>query len=222
VAGAAVTVADNAVISNNLRIKILRNQNTGVSPTLWFKVVEIPNNSFAATQTYTDNTADANLFTQFLELATDRSPPVKGKYLSAYQNLMVTAGDPENPNQVSVSDLTNPEYFPLVFNQFTVTNLQGDVITGIHPASESFLIFQNRAIHAVTGDVPNQSFRVDVITQDVGCVAHATIQDVRGKIFFLSPVGPRIMQGASIPAGLGTAADNQLNSRIDLQSARRG
>lgn len=213
--GAAVTVADNAVISNNLRIRVLRNQNTTVSPTLWFELIEIPNNSFAATQTYTDNDPDAFLFTQFLEPATDRSPPVKGKYLSAYQNLMVTAGDPANPNQVSVSDLENPEYFPLVSNQFTVTNLQGDMITGIHPASESFIIFQSRAIHAVTGDVPTQSFRVDVITQDIGCVAHATIKDVRGKICFMSPVGPRIMQGASIPAGLGTAVDNPLNSRID-------
>lgn len=209
------TTNNQNVISNNLRIKILRNQNTGVSPTLWFRVVEIPNNSFAATSTYTDNTADANLFTQFLELSTDRSPPVKGKYLSAYQNLMITAGDPSNPNQVSVSDLENPEYFPLVFNQFTVTNLQGDMITGIAPASESFIVFQSRAIHAITGDVPTQSFRVDVITQDIGCVAHATIKDVRGKLCFLSPVGPRIMQGASIPAGLGTAQDNPLNSRID-------
>ena len=113
-------------------------------------------------------------------------------------------------------------YFPLVSNQFTVTNLQGDMITGIHPASESFIIFQSRAIHAVTGDVPTQSFRVDVITQDIGCVAHATIKDVRGKICFLSPVGPRIMQGASIPAGLGTAVDNPLNSRIDPLFNTRG
>lgn len=215
IAGAAVTVSDNAVISNNLRIKILRNKNTTVSPTLWFELVEIPNNSFAATQTYTDNTADSSLFLQFLELATDRSPPVAGKYISAYQTLMVTAGNISNPNQVSFSDVENPEYFPLVRNQFTVTNLQGDIISGLHPSNDLFLVFQTRAIHAVTGDIPNQSFRVDVITQDIGCASHASIQDVRGKICFLSLNGPRVMTGATIPRGLGEAKDSELNSRID-------
>lgn len=220
--GAAVNVADNAVISNNLRIKILRNQNTNVSaappytsPTLWFEVVEIANNSFAATQNYSDVTPDASLFTQFIEPATDRSPPRPGKYISSFLNLMVTAGNLQSPNEVSFSDFSGPEYFPLVSNQFTVGNTQGDIITGIHPSSETFLIFQRKGIHAVTGDIPNQSFRVDNITQDIGCVAHATIEDVRGKIFFLSEAGPRIMAGNSLPMGLGAAGGSQFNSRVD-------
>jgi hypothetical protein len=220
--GAAVNVADNAVISNNLRIKILRNQNTNVSasppftsPTLWFEVVEIANNSFAATQVYSDVTPDASLVSQFIEPATDRSPPRPGKYISSFLNLMVTAGNLEAPNEVSFSDFAGPEYFPLVANQFTVSNTQGDIITGIHPSSETFLIFQRKGIHAVTGDIPNQSFRVDNITQDIGCVAHATIEDVRGKIFFLSEVGPRVMAGNSLPVGLGVAAGSQFNSRVD-------
>jgi hypothetical protein len=58
IAGAAVTVADNAVISNNLRIMILRTVSTG---TIYKFVAEIPNNSFSATQVYTDATADASL-----------------------------------------------------------------------------------------------------------------------------------------------------------------
>lgn len=222
IAGAAVTVADNAVISNNLRIKILRNRNTGVAPVLHWELVEIPNNSFTVNQTFTDNRSDASLVAEFIEPVTDRSPPVPGKYISAYQSLMVTAGNISAPNQVSFSDIENPEYFALVSNQFDVTNLQGDIITGIHPASESFIIFQSRAIHAVTGDVPNQTFRVDVITQDVGCAAHATIQDVRGTICFLSNVGPRVMVGASLPKGLGTAMDNPLNSRLDPLFSQRG
>lgn len=203
------------IISNNLRIKVLRNQNTGQSPTLWFEVAEIPNNSFAATSTYTDVTPDASLVSQFIEPATDRSPPRPGKYISSFLNLLVTAGNIEAPNEVSFSDFAGPEYFPLVSNQFTVSNTQGDIITGIHPSSETFLIFQKKGIHAVTGDIPNQSFRVDTITQDIGCVAHATIEDVRGKIFFLSEVGPRVMAGNSLPVGLGQAAGSQFNSRVD-------
>jgi hypothetical protein len=208
------------VISNNLRIRILRNKNSnlsipGVSPTLWFEVIEIPNNSFTANSTFGDTTPDASLFTQFLEPATDRSPPQPGKYISAYQNLMVTAGNIESPNEVSFSDVANPEYFPRVAAQFTVTNLQGDIISGIHPSTESFIIFQKRAIHAVTGDVPNQNFRVDILTQDIGCASHASIQDLRGTIVFLSNVGPRVMSGNALPRGLGSAIGNELNSRID-------
>jgi hypothetical protein len=210
------------IISNNLRIKILRNKNTGVSPVLFFELVEMPNNPFAATSTWVDTVADANLFAQFLEPVTDRSPPVKGKYISAFQNLMVTAGNLERANEVSFSDLSNPEYFPLVANQFTVTNLQGDYITAIHPSNENFIIFQSRAIHSVTGDIPNQSFRVDILTQDIGCVAHASIQDIRGAICFLSSAGPRVMTGASIPKGLGVARDTELNSRIDPLFSQRG
>jgi hypothetical protein len=128
---------------------------------------------------------------------------------------MVTAGSLTAPNEVSFSDISSPEYFPLVSNQFTVTNLQGDRITGIFPSNESFIIFQSRAIHAVTGDVPNQTFRVDTITQDIGCAAHASIQDVRGTICFLSLSGPRALSGASVPKGLGQAKDSEFNSRID-------
>jgi len=224
VAGAAVTVADNAVISNNLRIRLFRNQNTGLTPTIWYELVDLPNNSFAATQTYTDNRSDANLLAgiQLVEPTTDRSPPIKGKYISAFQTLMVTAGDPENPNTVSVSDIENAEYFPFPDNQFIVNNLQGDLITGLHPSNENFLIFQSRSIHAMTGDVPNGNFRVDTITTDIGCAAHATIQDVRGTVCFLSPFGPRVMTGANIPQGLGASKDNVLNSRLDPLFSTRG
>lgn len=224
VAGNPVTVADNAVISNNLRIRLFRNQNTGLTPTIWYELVDLPNNSFAANQSYTDSMSDTSLLgqIQLVEPATDRSPPIKGKYISAFQTLMVTAGDPENPNVVSVSDIENCEYFPFPDNQFIVNNLQGDLITGLHPSNENFLIFQSRSIHAVTGDVPTGNFRVDTITTDIGCIAHATIQDVRGTVCFLSPVGPRVMTGASIPQGLGSARDNPLNSRLDPLFSQRG
>lgn len=212
------------VISNNLRIRIFRNVNSGITPTLFFEVVDIPNNSFVSSQTYSDTTSDANLISniQLVEPATDRSPPAKGRYISAFQTLLVTAGDFLDPNVVSFSDIENCEYFPIPDNQFPVANLQGDVISGIHPSNENFLIFQSRAIHAVTGDVPNGSFRVDTITTDIGCAAHATIRDVRGSVCFLSLVGPREMSAASVPRGLGQYKDNAYNSRIDPMFSQRG
>jgi hypothetical protein len=212
------TGTDNKnVISNNLRIAIYRNTFGSGLAGLFYEVVQIPNNPFAATSTWQDVTPDTTLELQReLEIPlTDRSPPEKGKYVSSFQGLMVTAGDISSPNNVSFSDIENPEYFPIPDNQISINNLIGDQITGIAPANENFIIFQNRSIHAVTGDVPEQNFRVDLITRDIGCVAHATIQEVRGVLFFLSKIGPRFIQGAQIPQAIGGEQGNSLISRID-------
>jgi hypothetical protein len=84
IAGAAVTVADNAVISNNLRIMLFRNETAALTPEVFYLVAEIPNNSFAATQSYNDNITDANLGEEFIPPINARDLPPKGKYVSSY------------------------------------------------------------------------------------------------------------------------------------------
>lgn len=216
VAGAAVTVADNAVISNNLRIKVYRSKDAGAgTPTVWYELIELPNNSFTATQTYRDNTADASLGAVFIEPATDRSPPPKGRYITSFQNLLVTTGNLEDINTVSVSDSEFQEYFPIPDNQFNVNDLIGDRITGIAPSNEFLIIFQSQGIHVLSGDFIGQSYRVDQIANDIGCASHGSIQDVRGSLMFMSLQGPRVIQGGQVPRGLGPFEQNPFVSRID-------
>jgi hypothetical protein len=220
--GAGVTVADNAVISNNLRIVLWRSKNSATYPTVFYAVAEIPNNSFSATQTYVDLKADTSLGATFIEPETDRSPPVKGRYISAYQNIMITAGNLQFPNQVSFSDVESPEYFSVPDNSFQVSDLLGDRITGISPSNEFFIVFQSRAIHSVSGDLSTLQFRVDQVANDIGCAAHATIKDISGALAFLSYNGPRVLQGGQIPKGLGPFETNQNISRIDPIFEQRG
>lgn len=218
IAGAAVTVADNAVISNNLRIAIFRNKSTGsasVFPTVWYEVEEIPNNSFVTSANYIDLKDDANLGATFIEPLTDRSPPVKGRYVSAFQGLMVTAGNLADVNTFSISDIENAEYFPVPDNQYKVQDLFGDKITGISPSNELFVIFQQRGVHAISGEISNGQFRIDQIANDVGCASHASIKDIRGSLFFMSLAGPRVLQGGQVPQGLGRYEQNPYISRID-------
>lgn len=225
VAGSAVTVADNAVISNNLRIGIFRNQTSGSTPTVFYLVAEIPNNSFAATQVYNDNLADAALGAQLIEGATDRSPPPKGRYVSAFKNQLVIAGDPDFQNTVYWSDVDGPEYFPNIgTNQADVPSQKGSVITGIAPNNEVFAVFQNPGIHIISGDIATGNIRFDQITSDLGAVAHATIQEIKGTLYFLSDVGPRKMVGGQLPLPLGQAVgDDQFTaSRIDPVFDQRG
>jgi hypothetical protein len=218
VSGAAVTVADNAVISNNLRIAIYRNQTSATTPTVFYLVAEIPNNSFTATQVYNDNLTDAQLGVEFVEPLTDRSSPPKGKYISAFRNQLMLAGSLETPNTFYWSDVDGPEYFPNDgSHQNDVTSLTGTKITGIAPNNEVFAIFQKRAIHILSGDIATGNIRVDTTSVDLGCEAHASIQEIKGVLFFASEVGPRAMVGGQIPVPLGRATgDNQANaSRID-------
>lgn len=222
IAGAAVTVADNAVISNNLRIILWRSKNSATYPTVFYSVAEIPNNSFSATQSYIDLKADTALGAVFIEPETDRSPPVKGRYISAYQNIMVTAGNLQFPNQVSFSDVESPEYFSVPDNSFQVSDLLGDRITGISPSNEFFIVFQSRAIHSISGDLSTLQFRVDQVANDIGCAAHATIKDISGALAFLSFNGPRVLQGGQVPRGLGPFDGNTNISRIDPIFEQRG
>lgn len=222
IAGAAVTVADNAVISANLRVIIYRNRSIGAppppatDPTLWYVVDEIPHNSFAgATQTYTDSKADASLVTELVEPLTDRSPPPIGRYLTAFQNLLIIGSLETDPNVVAWSDIESPEYFPTPDNQQVVQNLEGDRVTAVAPSNDVLVVFQRGAIHAISGDLPELNYRIDQVTNDVGCIAHQSVRDIRGVIYFLSPLGPRQMTSANLPQALGPFGDNKLVSRID-------
>lgn len=218
ISGAAVNVSDNAVISNNLRILIWRSKTSAVTPTTFYLVGEIPNNSFTATQAFTDNIVDASLGELLFNPATDRSPPPKGKYISQWNGQLCLAGSFESPTSFYFSDIDGPEYFPNNTNQLFIEPGNGDVITGIAPNNEVFTIHGETSFTVIAGDISTGQIRVETIARDVGCVAHATIQDIDGVLCWLSAQGPRMSSGGSIPTPMGPAIDpsesNQA-SRID-------
>lgn len=215
VSGAAVTVADNAVISNNLRIGIYRNETSATPPTLFFTVAEIPNNSFASTQVFNDNLADASLGAILVEPIFDRSPPPVCRYITSFKNQAILLGDPENPNTFYWSDIDSPEYWPIATNSADVNTASGDIISGGASNNEVFTIFKKKSIHVLSGDLPNFNIRIDLVTSDIGCAAHASIQDIRGTLFFLSQLGPRQMRGGQLPTPLGASVGDPNASRID-------
>ncbi|MBR9701025.1 hypothetical protein GOV11_04125 [Candidatus Woesearchaeota archaeon] len=201
--GAAVTVSDNVVISNNLKINIFRSKSSATTPESFFLVDEIPNNSFTATQVYNDDIVDASLGAQFIEPLTDRSTPPKGKYISSFSNQTIIAGNIEFPNTVFFADVDGPEFFPAGSNNFRVDTILGDIITGISPTVQDFAIFKQKSIHIMSGDIANVNLRVSLLTGDIGCIAHATIKEARGLLGFLSDRGPFFMQGSQIPQTVG-------------------
>lgn len=187
IAGANVDVLDNAVISNNLRIAIYRNQSAG---SLHFLVEEIPNNSFVTTQSYIDNALDSALGAEYIAPVKSHGLPPKGKYLTTFRNLLISCGDIANVNNVSFSDVDGPEYFPENDNQFLV-DTRGDKITGAAANNNALFIFKEDSVNALTGDINKiGGFQVDeVVGGDVGCLSHHSIKEVRGKLVFISENG---------------------------------
>jgi hypothetical protein len=217
ISGAVVTVPDNGVISNNLRIAIWRSKTSGSTPTAWYLVEEIANNSFAATQAFDDNTTDANLGALLIPPATDRSVPPLAKYVSQWNGQLVLAGIRATPNLVAWSDIDGQEYFPSDTNQLDCQSSEGDKIAGIAPNNEVFAICKDNSFGVLSGDITSGLVRFDIKARNIGCIAHATIQDINGTLVWASRQGPVKSSGGQVPTPLGIAeSDNGPNaSRID-------
>lgn len=214
--GAAVTVADNAVISNNLRIGIYR---TVAGGTLVYNFVEeIPNNAFSANQVFLDTIADASLGFQLVEpiIGKERSLPPRGKYVSAIYNQLVIAGNFELANNVYYSDVTSPEHFPGL-NFVRCQSKNGDTISGVAQSNEVLAVFERNAMHIISGDFTNDNIRQDIISQQIGCVAHATIQQVEQSLFFLSDKGIYETVSGQLPRERSARIEPLFDQRETLQ-----
>lgn len=191
----AVDVADNAVISNNLRIAIYRTVEVGTATDAtaqtYYLVDEIPNDSIgSSTQVYTDSTTDANLGAQFIAPLKSPGLPPKGRYMTKFRNQLFIAGDPINVNTCYYSVINQPEYFPAAENSFLVDAFAGSKIRGLGALDTAVVVFKDRSIQAVTGDIATDSFRVDELSYGgIGCVSHASIEAIQGNLFFISEKG---------------------------------
>lgn len=191
IAGAAVTVADNAVISANLRINIWRNRNGGSLPYL---VACIPNNSFAATQTFTDNVLDAALEIEYEEAFGNRdAPPEDIKYLTAIQNNLV--GATGKSDTVYITQLDGPEAWS---SSFQIKSKSNEAVSGIGSNQEVLAVFKPTEAHVITGTLDDNKFRQDMLADAVGTDSHHSICDVNGTLWFYSKLyGFRRLKGTN-------------------------
>lgn len=194
------TLIANAPISNNLRINIYRSEQGGDE---YFLVDSPPNNSFVATQTYTDQLTDPELGIEFLEnnsfVIPHTTPPIS-KYVLGYTNVMIYAGgkrgEREFRDSVFYSLPVNPptvwgaEYVPIATNGFTVPTADDD-ITGVGVSGSSLITFKNRSVFSVSGSLSTNQYQLLPIApgSNIGCVANATIRTVGSLLYFLHSNG---------------------------------
>jgi len=213
----SIAITDGSVISNNLRIAVYRNKTSAGTPSISLLVAEIPNDSFNPTQVFFDDVLDANLGAEFIPPATDRSPPPRGRYLSAWRNHLLVAGNLNAPRTLYWSDVDGPEFFPSDRNSIDTQGIPGDRIKGISPNNETFAIFLDFSYSLISGDIAAGNIRVDHVSHNVGLASHHTLREVRGAVYYLSREGPRFLVSGQLPKPLGVSANDvkENSSRVD-------
>lgn len=176
----AVTIANNAVISANLRIHLWRNVAGGSDKYL---VRTFANDSVAASITYDDITSDAALAASAVyetPIVGHGRPPQNMKYPTAYQNLLILA---DSSDQVWFSDLDGPEYF----NEFfVIRSKSNERVSGAGSNKELLAVFKPNEVHVVIGDLPGGRYRNELLADAVGSDSHHAIVDVDGSLWFYS------------------------------------
>lgn len=199
-----VTVDDNQVISNNLRIAIYRTNGGGATFNL---VAEIPNDAYSTTQVYNDTLDDTGLGADLITPEKTPAVPPACRYATQWRNQLILAGDPQNVTRVYYSESAsgstthaNPENFPAT-NYIEIGQGGGGRITGISVFGSALIIFTEDRIFAAEGNLALDQIRVDQISDSIGCIAHHTIQTFGEKLYFLHRSGVYCLavgQGGSI------------------------
>lgn len=150
------------------------------------------------TTTFLSNVADANLVILSPDIAENNPPPPNIQYIEAHLS------------RLFVSDGANIYYsktgFPEAFdpnNTEPVNANDSDQITGIHSAAQVLMIFKRTQLYALVGTDP-ASWSIQLISGDVGCVAHRSVVTVEGITYWWSLKGPMAWDGEGLPKPIGT------------------
>ena len=155
-------------------------------------LASIPNDSYATDSFYVDDTTDEDLDALPDYIVPDRlhNPPPQCGIVYAFNNLMIYTNDPNNDDYVWFSDPDDPEYVSEATNYFIIPS-NCDDITGVGAAGSSLIIFKERSIYNVSGELATSQFDVNPIGtgSNIGCVSHHSIQSVGGLLYFLHTNG---------------------------------
>ena len=193
ISGAAVTIANNEVISAGLKINLWRN--IAGSTELYYFVRSFANDSSVASFTYDDATADASLLIQYeFPVVGHGTPPENLRYLTSYNGLLIGADGTED---IYNSDVDGPEYWN---TSFSINSKSNNPVTAIGANKDALIIFKEDEGHVLTGDLANVRYRLQSLSDEIGCSSHHSIVDVDGTLWFYSSRhGPRRVVSSNLP-----------------------
>ncbi|MEE8599175.1 MAG: hypothetical protein V3S69_06660, partial [Dehalococcoidales bacterium] len=126
---------------------------------------------------------------------------------------LVVCADPTHKNELYYSDLLEP----LDFIGGGVINISDD-IEWAHTFRENLIIFAADSIKAVAGLGDPDLQNIETITNDIGCPAGESIQEVAGGLIFLAPDGLRTVSATDRidDFELGTLTTNIHDEILDI------
>jgi len=183
--GAVVTVADDALISNNVRAQIWRTKANGTD---FYFIAEVPVNTLTNSLVYTDSTPDSSLTEPYVEQIRKFSLPPKCHFIGEHQGLRLVAGDPDNPNKLSWALPDSPEAFPAESNN---TNINaggiGAITAFITVDDDGLVVFKPDGHVILDGSLDDLVFRtLNRSTTGIGCSSFSTLKRIGEKD---SPMG---------------------------------
>lgn len=191
ISGSAVTVGATTTIVASVKIRIYRTKNAGFEKFLIGEIGDVPTDSniLSPLESFTDNTKDEAALVQYLPPVNTPDPPPLCRFVTTHQNLLVVAGDFTNPKTVSFSEPDNIESFPLATNSFAPSFSSSGEITGLASDEGVLVVFGQEERAVVQGELSSLDFRVDVISDGIGCVSHNSIAKVEEGVIWLSKRG---------------------------------
>lgn len=205
--GAPVTVSNGDAISNNLRIGLIRTTAGGSEKYELVRgpnnaPVYLPNNSTAATQSYVDTSSVTGAIIPD-PIITPSLPPANARYLAVHQNTLILGGIPNSPFTVFYGDIDFIEGFDAFQHSFDCQTEDGVVIRGMGSNNETLAVFSTNfeigSTFIVAGTLQTAQFTVDLLSKNIGCVSHQTIQEADGLLVWLSEKGVQIMNSGQLP-----------------------
>jgi hypothetical protein len=130
----------------------------------------------------------------------------RAKYLTTFQGMVVSAGDPNLPNRVWFTAQGTSQVYSTYGGvlgaglDIPVNLNDGQIIRGIHVWQGALYVFKNNSIYRIsyTGNLGISPFFVDKLQGEIGCLSHWTIKETNIGLVFLSVQGPAVVYGSQV------------------------
>lgn len=98
-------------------------------------------------------------------------------------------------NKLMWSDIDQPEL--VSDNAYIFVGNDSEPITGLIPFGGVLVVFKEHSTWIITGNSP-ETYDAQVVSDNIGCIAHRSIQTIDNAVYFCSMDGPYIFNGSFI------------------------
>jgi hypothetical protein len=93
-------------------------------------------------------------------------------------------------DEVIASDILDSDTYDQIYAQYRFNAGEADFTVGLHSFSEdNLMVFNRNSIHLISNTTSLQAASTKLLTDEVGCVARQSIQQVGSQVIFLSDNG---------------------------------